>query len=61
MRLTIKTLPACEPALRALFGDKHPYEVPQFLAVTMRSSEAYAAWAHAEVAVPTSSSDPDPV
>lgn len=61
VRLTIKTVPACEPALQALIGEKHPYDVPQFLAVTMRASEAYAAWVHGEVAVPASSTEPDPV
>ena len=52
VRLTIKTMPACEEALQALFRDKHPYDVPQFVGVTMRASEAYAAWVRAEVTVP---------
>jgi periplasmic divalent cation tolerance protein len=52
VRLTIKTLPACAPALQALFAEKHPYEVPQFVAATMQASEGYAAWARGEVAVP---------
>jgi periplasmic divalent cation tolerance protein len=50
VRLTIKTLPEREEALRALFEEAHPYEVPQFLALRMRASEAYAAWVRGEVA-----------
>jgi periplasmic divalent cation tolerance protein len=52
VRLVIKTLPACEQALQQLFAQHHPYEVPQFLGVTMRASEAYARWARAEVRLP---------
>jgi len=54
VRLTIKTLPECEQALRAAFGKLHPYDVPQFLAVAMQASEAYAAWVRAEVDAPAS-------
>ena len=50
VRLTLKTLPAYEAALQALFDEAHPYEVPQFVAVTMRASPAYAGWVRAEVA-----------
>lgn len=49
VRLTIKTLPECEQGLLALFGELHPYEVPQFLAVRVRASDAYFAWAAGEV------------
>lgn len=52
VRLTIKTLPACAGALQALFDELHPYDVPQFLAVTMRAGAAYAAWARENVAAP---------
>ena len=52
VRLTIKTLPSCEAALQALFGEAHPYEVPQFTAVAMQASEAYHDWARAEIALP---------
>ena len=52
VRLTVKTLPAAEQALRGWFARNHPYGVPQFLAVTLRASEAYAQWAHVEVALP---------
>ena len=61
VRLTIKTLPACEGALRALFARRHPYEVPQFLAFTMRASQAYAAWARGEVSLPAAGGEPDAV
>ena len=52
VRLTIKTRPGLEPALRELFAAAHPYDVPQFLALTMQASEAYAAWVRAEVVTP---------
>lgn len=52
VRLTVKTLPACRQALEALFAEKHPYEVPQFLATRMEASAAYHAWVRAEVSVP---------
>ena len=62
VRVTIKTLPACEAALQALFAQEHPYEVPQFLAITMRASQAYWDWARAEVTVPHAvTGEPDPV
>ncbi len=51
-RLTIKTLPACEPALLALFAQAHPYEVPQFLSATLRASQAYYEWVRGEVTLP---------
>ena len=54
VRLVIKTLPACAPALQALIAEHHPYDVPQFLAVAMSASPGYAAWVRAEVAVPES-------
>lgn len=57
VRLVIKTLPACEPALRALFAQCHPYQLPQFVAVTGRASEAYASWVRGEIA-PTDLSAP---
>lgn len=52
VRLVIKSLPGCEAALQALFARHHPYDVPQFLALYMSASEAYAAWARAETVVP---------
>lgn len=52
VRLTIKTLPECAKGLEALFAELHPYDVPQFVAVTLRASAAYAAWVRAEVGVP---------
>jgi len=50
VRLTIKTLPACEQRLKVLFAQEHPYEVPQFLATRMWASETYYAWVRGEVA-----------
>jgi periplasmic divalent cation tolerance protein len=52
VRLVIKTIPACLPALEALFSEHHPYELPQFLAVSMRATQAYARWVRAEIAGP---------
>jgi periplasmic divalent cation tolerance protein len=52
VRLVIKSLPGCEAALQALFAQHHPYEVPQFLATTLRASQGYADWARAETRVP---------
>lgn len=52
VRLTVKTLPGCAPALQALFREQHPYELPQFLATRMEAGEAYYEWARAEVALP---------
>lgn len=49
VRLVIKTLPACEPALRALFAQWHPYQLPQFVAVTGQASQAYAQWVRGEI------------
>ena len=49
-RLTIKTLPDRASALRSLFDDHHPYELPQFLTVVMGASAAYAAWVGEAVA-----------
>jgi periplasmic divalent cation tolerance protein len=53
VRLTIKTLPECAAALEALFAEKHPYEVPQFLATRMQASAGYYAWVRGEVTVPS--------
>lgn len=54
VRLVIKTLPGCEAALRQLFAERHPYELPQFVAVTGTASPEYAAWVAAEVRIPGS-------
>jgi periplasmic divalent cation tolerance protein len=60
VRLTLKTLPGCAEALQALFRAQHPYELPQFLAQSMRASRAYFDWAHGEVQ-PLAGGEPDPV
>ena len=48
VRLTIKTVPACVERLQALFGEKHPYEVPQFVAWRGEGSPGYSDWLKAE-------------
>jgi periplasmic divalent cation tolerance protein len=58
VRLTIKTLPGQAQALQAFFAEKHPYEVPQFLAQVMRGSDAYAAWVRSEVTPTTPTQTP---
>jgi periplasmic divalent cation tolerance protein len=50
VRLSIKTLQECAGALQQLFAEHHPYELPQFLAVTQIASEPYAQWARSELA-----------
>jgi periplasmic divalent cation tolerance protein len=52
VRLTIKTLPACEAALQALLDSAHPYELPQFVCAVERASAAYAQWVRSEVQPP---------
>lgn len=52
VRLVIKTTPGREAALQELFAHHHPYHLPQFLAVRMQASEAYAAWVRAETQGP---------
>lgn len=52
VRLVIKTLPACEVPLQALFAEHHPYELPQFVATADQASAAYARWVRAEVRLP---------
>jgi periplasmic divalent cation tolerance protein len=52
VRLVIKTSPGSEGALQEFIARRHPYEVPQFLVVPMRASEAYAAWVRSETAQP---------
>jgi periplasmic divalent cation tolerance protein len=54
VRLLIKTLPECVPALQALFAGTHPYDLPQFLVTPAQASPAYAAWVRSEVVVPGS-------
>lgn len=61
VRLVIKSLPECEAALQALLAQRHPYELPQFVAQRMKASKAYGQWVRAEVVVPRASELPDPV
>jgi periplasmic divalent cation tolerance protein len=49
VRLTAKTLSSKSEALQAFFRERHPYDVPEFVATTMQASEAYADWVRNEV------------
>jgi periplasmic divalent cation tolerance protein len=48
-RLVIKTLPGREDALRAFLAEHHPYQLPQFVAMTAAASADYARWVRDEV------------
>lgn len=52
VRLVIKTQPCCEDALKEFLARHHPYDLPQFLALPMRASQAYATWVRSETAPP---------
>jgi periplasmic divalent cation tolerance protein len=52
VRLVIKTVPECEPALQAFLAEHHPYDVPQFVATPGQGSAEYAQWVRGEVRVP---------
>lgn len=43
-QLVIKTAPERLPALEARLRQLHPYEVPEFVVLGARASEAYARW-----------------
>lgn len=43
-QLVIKTAAACVGALEARLRELHPYELPEFVVLDARLSEAYAAW-----------------
>jgi periplasmic divalent cation tolerance protein len=49
VRVTIKTLPACEAPLQELFETAHPYDLPQFVGSVEQASAAYAQWVRSEV------------
>ena len=59
-RLVIKTLPGREDALRAFLAEHHPYQLPQFVAATLRASAEYARWVRDEVSAagPATSREP---
>ncbi|HEY0883920.1 MAG TPA: divalent-cation tolerance protein CutA [Ramlibacter sp.] len=48
-RLVIKTMPERGAALRAFLAEHHPYELPQFVAMTAAASAEYAQWVRSEV------------
>ena len=52
VRLTLKTMLRHREAIEALFGERHPYALPQFVCVTADASEAYARWVGSDVAPP---------
>jgi periplasmic divalent cation tolerance protein len=52
VRLSIKTLPRLREAVAACLAELHPYDLPQFLAVTQQASAGYAHWVGAEVLAP---------
>jgi periplasmic divalent cation tolerance protein len=51
-RLTLKTTPEAEPALRAFLAAQHPYDVPQYASWKATATPAYARWVRGEVVVP---------
>ena len=54
-RLVIKTAPGREPQLRAFLAEHHPYELAQFVAMSVPASAEYAQWVRAEVVEPPGS------
>jgi periplasmic divalent cation tolerance protein len=50
VRLVIKTVGSRVAPLEALFAERHPYELPQFVVAVVQASDAYAAWVRGEVA-----------
>lgn len=50
-RLVIKTAPEREAELRAFLSGHHPYELPQFVAMTVPASAEYVRWVRREVGV----------
>ncbi len=52
VRLTIKTLPQCRPALLAFLSEAHPYQLPQLLWQQLQADAAYAAWVRQAVTEP---------
>ena len=49
VRLTVKTVAGKGEALQAYLAQHHPYDVPEFVSVTLQASAAYAAWVRKEV------------
>ncbi|TWO70368.1 divalent-cation tolerance protein CutA [Caenimonas sedimenti] len=52
IRLTLKTIPEAEPALRTFLGAQHPYDVPQYTCWRAIASPDYAHWVRGEVVMP---------
>lgn len=51
VRLVIKSVPELEEALASFIAQCHPYDLPQFVAATLRASASYAQWVRDEVDV----------
>lgn len=51
-RVLAKTVPACVPALLALWQAEHPYQLPQLVVQAAQASAAYGDWVAASVEVP---------
>ena len=52
VRLSIKTVPGLRTALESAFAELHPYDLPQFIALTHQASAAYAGWVRAAASAP---------
>lgn len=52
VRLTIKTLPEAEPALKAFLAARHPYDLPQYAAWRVTATPEYARWVREGVGAP---------
>ena len=49
VRLVIKSAPELEGALARFIEENHPYDLPQFVAQTLRASADYAEWVRGEI------------
>lgn len=49
VRVTFKTTPTAEPALRELLARRHPYQLPQYLCWKAEASPGYGGWVGGEV------------
>ena len=52
VRLTLKTVPEAEAALRAFLAAHHPYDLPQYASWRVTATPPYASWVRGEVVVP---------
>ncbi len=48
--LSLKTIPVCTEAVKALIGQEHPYDLPEIIVQEIHdSSNAYCQWVYGEV------------